>query len=196
MSPELIAQGTGNPSRYVSHDNRVWQFTGTFNRDEKTSPVGTIAIVRAWQKHSVPLVSGQVFGAQAQEALNDCLLSETSAKHMMQQIALRHSSTAEHNSHRVEFQRPQQWVINKHGWFVTINLKDACSHITNAVEHRQFLHFQINVTHEVTLAPFGIASHPGCSRNERVVIESLQYQGLRGRPIWTTGCCVDSANSK
>lgn len=36
------------------------------------------------------LVPGQVFGTEAQEALNDCLLlSETRAKHVAQQIALR-----------------------------------------------------------------------------------------------------------
>lgn len=53
----------------------------------------------------LPLVSGQVFGAHAQEALNDCLLlSETGAKHMMQQIALKHSSAAVRYSHRVGFQ--------------------------------------------------------------------------------------------
>lgn len=122
--------------------------------------------------YQLPLESGQVFGAQAQEALNDCLLlSETRAKHMMQQIALRHLSEAVHNSHRVEFQRPQQWVVNKHGWFVTINLKDACFHVPIAVKHR---HFSSSTwTRQVRLNPSGMAS-----QNLKVATVFLQYRSL------------------
>lgn len=111
----------------------------------------------------LPLVSWQVFGTHAQEALNDCLLlSEASAKHMMQQITLRHSA-AVHYSHRVGFQRPQQWMENKHGWFLSINLKDACFHFPIVVEHRQFRSCHIKVTHQIKLPPFGLALTPRVS---------------------------------
>lgn len=98
------------------------------NTDEEICLVGTTAIIEAWQNtlYQLPLVSGQVFGTKAQEALKDyLLLSETRAKHMMQQIALRHITPT-----NTLF--PQSWISKtvtvggKQTWLVCNHRSEGC----------------------------------------------------------------------